>query len=492
MTSKGFVKYPDGSILMELNAYPTNGRYSINYHGDTAKQTPEIASKKVLKFAMVKSYTQSRQDLLDETNMKCLQGLLCHVYNSMNGPHSDKEVLSCCVGFLMDILLELQYDLHIQFDVYEVEDHQYGAKVNGSWNGLIGDVASGKADIAGLNAPSTSRMEVVDFTRPCLLEDLVLASRIEVSPLPFMNTEAFDALTLESWISIFCVTLITAGIIYMTERLVFLPSGLETGCDIFTYAMGLLFQRDIAGRVPHYLGSQVVSVALAMTLMIVMTTYTAVLTTRNIENRETFSCSGMNDTKITQPTPAFKIGTFKDSFISQMFESNHLQKWRNLGEFMKPYNFHHLSEAYERFQTGQLHAIIIERIYLEAGWTDGKFCDIQVVENIGKMSETFILKKGSLWNEAISNLMLKYRENGLLNEIRRKHMAKHCETRDTTLPHQFSIRYLSAACVMLLDGIILSVVCLVVEYVIKVYVINKRKSYNLSHIAEARNMEQRE
>ena len=45
------------------------------------------------------------------------------------------------------------------------EDRLWGAEINGSWNGLIGEVASGKADMAAQCLSVTeSRHSVVDFT----------------------------------------------------------------------------------------------------------------------------------------------------------------------------------------------------------------------------------------------------------------------------------------------------------------------------------------
>ena len=220
----------------------------------------------------------------------------------------------------MDILLRLETDLNINFYVYEVENREWGFEVNGTWNGVIGDLASGRADIAAeWIVVDHSLLSVVDFTESYLVDDVVLASIIQESPLPYLNLEAFASLTFYSWISILSVTLMTGGIIYLAERLVYLRSSMENGCNIITYAMGLLFQRDIGGLLPNHLGSRMISVALAMALMVVMTTYTAVLTTRNIENRKTFTITGMDDAKVIHPSPAYKIGTY--TFYSYFLKS---------------------------------------------------------------------------------------------------------------------------------------------------------------------------
>ena len=62
---------------------------------------------------------------------------------------------------------------------------------------------------------------------------------------------------------------------------------------------------------PKNIGSRVISIALAITLMIIVTTYTALLTTKNIQSTKTLPISGLKDPMFINPTPSFKIGTFK-------------------------------------------------------------------------------------------------------------------------------------------------------------------------------------
>ena len=107
-------------------------------------------------------------------------------------------------------------------------------------------------------------------------------------------------------------------IIYWSEQFIHNESDNESLMLPFMYTIGLLFQRDVGGTTPRYLGSRTVSIIIAVTMMIIMTTYVAVLATRNITSKKSVLVSGLNDPKIQQPTPGFKIGTWKDSHYSQM------------------------------------------------------------------------------------------------------------------------------------------------------------------------------
>ena len=88
----------------------------------------------------------------------------------------------------------------------------------------------------------------------------------------------------------------------------------------------------------------------------------------------------MNDPKVTNPTPAFKIATYKSGFISSMFKRR--DQLKTLSKFMEPYNFLSLAEAHEQLKKGNLGMIIIERKAFDMGRADAQYCDTQVLESI--------------------------------------------------------------------------------------------------------------
>ena len=57
---------------------------------------------------------------------------------------------SSWTGTCYEILKQLEQDLDLTFDIFEVESGAWGKKgENGSWDGMIGAVVRGEADIAG-------------------------------------------------------------------------------------------------------------------------------------------------------------------------------------------------------------------------------------------------------------------------------------------------------------------------------------------------------
>ncbi|CAI4225801.1 unnamed protein product [Auanema sp. JU1783] len=74
-------------------------------------------------------------------------------------------------GFCIDLLAELSKDLGFTYTIHAVHDGKYGNDVygNGTWDGMIGEILRGEAEMAV--APLTvnfRRSEVVDFTKPFL------------------------------------------------------------------------------------------------------------------------------------------------------------------------------------------------------------------------------------------------------------------------------------------------------------------------------------
>ncbi|XP_074650207.1 glutamate receptor ionotropic, kainate 3-like [Tubulanus polymorphus] len=71
-------------------------------------------------------------------------------------------------GYSIDLLNEIAKLLNFKYELYLVEDGQFGIKTaSGEWNGIVGELLKGNASLAG--APLTinvQREEVIDFSKP--------------------------------------------------------------------------------------------------------------------------------------------------------------------------------------------------------------------------------------------------------------------------------------------------------------------------------------
>ena len=75
---------------------------------------------------------------------------------------------ACFKGYAIDLLKELSKILGFEYRIKLSDDRRYGSKsINGTWNGMIGEVADGRADLAVADLTITSkREEAVDFSYP--------------------------------------------------------------------------------------------------------------------------------------------------------------------------------------------------------------------------------------------------------------------------------------------------------------------------------------
>lgn len=78
-------------------------------------------------------------------------------------------------GYIPDLLKELGKHLKHEYTISFVPDGRYGAKEEGRWSGMIGELEKGTADIAAAAITvSNDRKEVVDFTRAFMTFDTVI------------------------------------------------------------------------------------------------------------------------------------------------------------------------------------------------------------------------------------------------------------------------------------------------------------------------------
>ena len=54
--------------------------------------------------------------------------------------HSEPYTKQCCKGFCIDILKKIAKSVKFSYDLYLVTNGKHGKKINGTWNGMVGEV----------------------------------------------------------------------------------------------------------------------------------------------------------------------------------------------------------------------------------------------------------------------------------------------------------------------------------------------------------------
>jgi len=180
----------------------------------------------------------------------------------------------CCVGFLMDMLDALENDLAFEADLYLVEDSKYG-----------------------------KRAEVVDYSLPFLVGGMVIITILEEEVLPFANIEPLKYLTVQLWIAVLVVPILVIFLLTQTGKSLGQKYHWR---ESFTYITGLAFQRDLGGKNPTNWSSKVISLSVALFMLIIMSTYTAVLTANNVMFRRELPITGFNDDLVSSQNMALE------------------------------------------------------------------------------------------------------------------------------------------------------------------------------------------
>lgn len=95
--------------------------------------------------------------------------LLNEPYTMLKQSGSKKDGNERYEGYAVDLIYELSKLLHFRYQFTEVKDKAYGSQneTTGEWNGMIGEVKRGEADLAIADLTITSKREkAVDFTLP--------------------------------------------------------------------------------------------------------------------------------------------------------------------------------------------------------------------------------------------------------------------------------------------------------------------------------------
>ena len=239
--------------------------------------------------------------IYDTVTQKCVHGLKCS--DTINN-----EIV-CCVGFAIEIFENLITELNIDVMVHIVKDGNYGAIKNGSWNGLVGEIERGEADIAV--APLTityPRIQVIDFTTPFMEDNLGILLFPEAEKLSLINFKFIEPLSGGLQLSLWIIMGVIILLVYIFENHIYFVNSIKISkhfvkyyglLESMTYTVGVALQRDIGGKNPSQFGPQILSIVFAFAMVIFITTYTAVLAAQSMQKVEVNPLKGTNDPRVT-------------------------------------------------------------------------------------------------------------------------------------------------------------------------------------------------
>ncbi|XP_021345787.1 glutamate receptor 4-like [Mizuhopecten yessoensis] len=187
-------------------------------------------------------------------------------------------------GFTIDILKELAKVLQLKYEIYESPNNVYGSEnANGSWNGMVEEVLSGRANLGmGAISITSSREKVIDFSLGVISTGVnMLIKKPKEAKNIFQFMEPFS---LFLWLAIVGASIIVSIILFVLDYTN--PERQFTVKETLWFSIGTLLMRGTDFS-PRPTSQRIITAGFTFFVLITVTTYTAnmaaFLTTTNLE-----------------------------------------------------------------------------------------------------------------------------------------------------------------------------------------------------------------
>nr|5IOU_B Chain B, Ionotropic glutamate receptor subunit NR2B [Xenopus laevis]5IOU_D Chain D, Ionotropic glutamate receptor subunit NR2B [Xenopus laevis]5IOV_B Chain B, Ionotropic glutamate receptor subunit NR2B [Xenopus laevis]5IOV_D Chain D, Ionotropic glutamate receptor subunit NR2B [Xenopus laevis]5IPQ_B Chain B, Ionotropic glutamate receptor subunit NR2B [Xenopus laevis]5IPQ_D Chain D, Ionotropic glutamate receptor subunit NR2B [Xenopus laevis]5IPR_B Chain B, Ionotropic glutamate receptor subun len=375
----------------------------------------------------------------------------------------------CCKGFCIDILKKIAKTVKFTYDLYLVTNGKHGKKINGVWNGMIGEVVTKRAYMAvGSLTINEERSEVVDFSVPFIetgISVMVSRSNGTVSPSAFL--EPFSA---DVWVMMFVMLLIVSAVaVFVFEY--FSPVGYNGPSFTIGKAIwllwGLVFNNSLPVQNPKGTTSKIMVSVWAFFAVIFLASYTANLAAFMIQRRYVDQVSGLSDKKFQRPndfSPAFRFGTVPNGSTERNIRNNYLE----MHSYMVKFNQRSVQDALLSLKSGKLDAFIYDAAVLNymAGRDEG--CKLVTIGS-GKVFATtgygIAIQKDSGWKRQVDLAILQLFGDGEMEELEALWLTGICHNeKNEVMSSQLDIDNMAGVFYMLAAAMALSLITFIMEH----------------------------
>ncbi|XP_042258053.1 glutamate receptor U1 isoform X2 [Thunnus albacares] len=333
-------------------------------------------------------------------------------------------------GFCMDLLSEIAKKLGFKYKVQLVRDSSYGRQdESGNWNGMIGEVVRGEADLA--IAPLTltaAREKAVGMTKPFMQTGISILLRKDISE----GAGFFDFLTpftAETWVGILIAYLGTAACIFIVARLSpcewSQPQSEQNRFSLIHslwYTAGALTLQG-AGPHPRALSGRVICCSWWLFSIVLLACYFSNLSSSKSSESTHLTVKGFEDLA-NQDT--IQYGCLAGSSTLAFFRNSNNPVYRRIHEHMERTKsfVSSMDEGIRRAKEGN-YAFIGESVSLDLAVA--RHCElVRAHEVIGMRGYSIAAPLGSPIIKNLSIAILQLSEAGELAYLRSKWWASSC------------------------------------------------------------------
>ncbi|XP_071495259.1 glutamate receptor ionotropic, kainate 1-like [Diadema antillarum] len=384
-------------------------------------------------------------------------------------------------GFCIDMLDKIAEKLDFTYDIYLTPDSNYGGKrADGSWNGLVGQVYYGLADmaVAGM-VINSDRETVVDFTKPFMNYGVGILLR---KPQKKSNVFAFlEPLDIKVWGCVLASLFVVGFLIYILDRLSPYSSYGKGGpeCDeandfnlqnSLWFAFASCLQQG-GDNTPISVSGRMLSAFWWFFALIIIATYTAnlaaFLTVTRMENPINSLEDLANQNKII-------YGTIENSSLHRFFEKRKNQRiYERMWDFMSSSQTSPWvptdKEGYRRVKQ-ESYAFFWDAPILD--YIKQTECDLMTVGKPFNLKGYGIATpQGAAYRDNLSVAILKLQEEGILEEIKKKWFERESicpeevvNSNPNTKASAIGLSKIAGAFYVLIIGAVLSFIAVIIEH----------------------------
>ncbi|XP_056009393.1 glutamate receptor 2-like [Ostrea edulis] len=418
----------------------------------------------------------------------------------LRGNASDPNYNDRFEGFTVDLTEKIAKRLNLKYRLELVGDNQFGRQdeQTGKWNGIMGELIDGTADMAVAPLTITLKREnVVDFTKPFM--DVGISIMIKKPEIEKPGVFSFmKPFSIQIWMFILLAyAAVSVGLFFVCRASPYEWRKLFPGTTMkyenefslvntFWFSAGALMLQG-SDACPRSLSGRVIGTVWWFFVLIIISTYTANLAAFLTIERLVTPIASADD---LEAQTEIKYGTVRSGSTREFFEMSTVPTFRKMGEFMKfndQYNVKKISEGIKRVKDSKgKYAFLLESTSNEYA-NSREPCDTMMVgRNLNSKGFGIATPLNSPLRDELNLVVLELKEDGTLHRLKRRwwHDKSQCapDNQETSGKRSLPLSNVAGVFYILIGGLVLAVLFGAFEVTLKrlqlvpkhIYTINDR------------------
>ncbi|XP_044145443.1 glutamate receptor ionotropic, kainate 4 [Bufo gargarizans] len=382
-------------------------------------------------------------------------------------------------GFCVDMLQELSKILHFNYKIRLVVDGLYGVpELNGTWNGMVGELISRKADLAVAGLTITAEREkVIDFSKPFMTLGISILYRVYMGRKPGYFS-FLDPFSPGVWLFMLLGYLAVSCVLFLVARLTpyewYSPHPCVQGrCNLLInqYSLGNSLWFPVGGFMqqgstiaPRALSTRCVSGVWWAFTLIIISSYTANLAAFLTVQRMDVPIESVDD--LADQT-TIEYGTIHGGSSMTFFQNSRYQTYQRMWNYMyskQPSVFVKSTEEGIARVLNSNYAFLLESTMNE--YYRQRNCNLTQVGGLLDTKGYGIgMPIGSVFRDEFDLAILQLQENNCLDDLKRKWWdGGICPKEENHRAKGLGMENIGGIFVVLICGLIVAIFMAVLEF----------------------------